>query len=117
NGVIWKKAELKSNHINDTVLNIKLTSKIIENNPDTAKISILIKVEGEENIEAFRHPLVKHLKDEKFDFVYILTDDVSKEISENLYPQINSLENLLRKYLTTFFATRLGPKWWDDIAN
>lgn len=117
NGVIWKKAELKCNHINDNVLNIKLTSKTIENNPDTAKTSFLIKVEGDENIEAFRHPLVTHLKDEKFDFVYILTDDVSKEISENLYPQINSLENLLRKYLTTFFATRLGPKWWDDIAN
>jgi hypothetical protein len=117
NGVIWKKAELKNNHINDAGLNIKLTSKIIEHNPDTAKISILIKVEGDENLEAFRHPLVKHLKDEKFDFVYILTDDVSKEISENIYPQLNSLENLLRKYLTTFFATRLGPKWWDDIAN
>lgn len=117
NGIIWKKAELKNNQISDSVLNIKLTSKIIENNPDTAKISILIKVEGDDNMEAFRYPLVKYLKDEKFDFIYILTDDISKEISETLYPQINSLENLLRKYLTTFFATRLGPKWWNDIAT
>ncbi len=117
NGVLWKKAELKGNHINDSVLNIKLTSKTIENNPETAKISILLKVEGEANLEAFRHPLVKHLKDERFDFIYILTDEVSKQISENLYSNINTLENLLRKYLTTFFATRLGPKWWDDVAN
>ena len=117
NGVIWKKAELKGNYITDNILNIKLTSKTIENNPDTAKISILIRVEGEENLEAFRYPLVKHLKDEKFDFVYILTDEDSKEISLMLYPRINQLENLLRKYLTTFFATRLGPKWWDDIAT
>lgn len=117
NGVLWKKAELKANYINDSVLNIKLTSKTIENNPDTAKISILLKVEGDESLEAFRYPLVKHLKDERFDFIYILTDEISKEISENLYSNINKLENLLRKYLTTFFATRLGPKWWDDVAN
>jgi hypothetical protein len=116
NGVIWKKAELKSNYITDPILNIKLTSKIIENNPETAKISILIKVEGEDNLETFRLHLVRHLKDEKFDFIYILNDEVSKEFSERLYPEINTLENLLRKYLTTFFATRLGPKWWDDIA-
>lgn len=116
NGIIWKKAELKGNQIIDNSHNIKLTSKIIEHNPDTAKISLLIKVEGENKLEAFRLLLVKHLKDERFDFIYILTDDVSKEISQNLYPKINHLENLLRKYLTTFFATRLGPKWWDDIA-
>jgi hypothetical protein len=78
---------------------------------------VLLKVEGEENLEAFRFPLVKYLKDEKFDFIYILADGVSKDLSEKLYPSLNDLENLLRKYLTTFFATRLGPKWWDDIAN
>jgi hypothetical protein len=116
NGVIWKKAELKNNHIHDTKLNLKLTGKVLENNPETAKISIIVKVEGEGNLEAFRFPLVKHLKDEKFDFLYVLTDDVSREMSEKLYPKINEIENLLRKYLTTFFATRLGPKWWEDIA-
>lgn len=116
NGIIWKQAELKGRQITDNTLNVKLTSKIIEHNPDTAKISILIRVEGEDKLEAFRLPLVKHLKDERFDFIYILTDDVSKEICQKLYPKINLLENLLRKYLTTFFATRLGPKWWDDIA-
>lgn len=116
NGIIWKKAELKNNHIHDAKLNIKLTGKVLENNPDTANMSIIVKVEGEENLESFRFPLVKHLKDEKFDFLYILTDDVSKDICEKLYPAINEIENLLRKYLTTFFATRLGPKWWEDIA-
>lgn len=117
NGVLWKKAELKGNNIIDTVLNIKLTSMTIENNPDTAKISFLLKVEGDVKLASFRKPLVKHLKDERFDFIYILTDEVSKEISTNLYSGLNTIENLLRKYLTTFFATRLGPKWWDDVAN
>lgn len=116
NGIMWKKAEHKNNYIHDTTLNIKLTGKVVENNPETAKISILVKVEGEDSLEAFRLPLIKHLKDEKFDFLYILTDEVSKGMSESLYPKINEIENLLRKYLTTFFATRLGPKWWDDIA-
>lgn len=117
NGVLWKKAELRGNFINDSILNIKLTCKTIESNPDTSKISVLLKIEGENNLESFRQPLVKHLKDEKFDFIYILTDEVSQEIGEKLYSKINTLENQLRKYLTTFFATRLGPKWWDDVAN
>lgn len=117
NGVLWEKAELKGNNIVDTNLGIKLTSMVIENNPDTAKISFLLKVEGDVKLAGFRKPLVKYLKDEKFDFIYILTDEVSKEISTNLYEGLNTIENLLRKYLTTFFATRLGPKWWDDVAN
>lgn len=117
NGVLWKKAELKSNYIVDSTLDIKLTCMVIENNPDTAKISFLLKIEGESNLAGFRKPLVKYLKDEKFDFIYILTDEVSKEISCSLYEGLNTIENLLRKYLTTFFATRLGPKWWDDVAT
>ncbi len=71
NGVIWKKPEHKdkANYIHDTSLNIKLTGRILENNPDTAKISLIIKIEGEEHLEAFRLPIVKHLKSEQFDCI------------------------------------------------
>lgn len=117
NGIIWKQAELNKNQISDEQLGIKLTSQVIEANQDNAKTSFLIKVEGGDELESFRLPLVKHLKDEKFDFIYILTDDISQEIGVRLYPKINQLENLLRKYLTIFFAAKLGPKWWDDIAD
>lgn len=116
NGLLWKKAELKTAHIHDNKLQLKLTGEVLKHNPDTAKISIIVKVEGEENLDAFRLPLVKHLREEKFDHLYILTDDISKEMCGQLYPKINQVENLLRKYLTTFFATRLGPKWWGNIA-
>lgn len=118
NGKLWENPELKWAQITDNKRSIKLTSKVIENNPDTTKISILIRVEWENDyLESFRLPLVTYLKDEKFDFVYILTDEISKEISQEIYPKINEVENLLRKYLTIFFATRLGPKWWEDVAN
>lgn len=71
NGILWKQASLKNIVIEDELMNIKLTCKSFENNPDTAKISIAIKVEGEENLENFRLELIKHLRSEKFDYLYI----------------------------------------------
>lgn len=118
NGTLWSKPKIcRNNSITDEELGIKLTCKIVKSNPDTSNISIAIKVEGEDSLEAFRLKLITHLKDERFDYVYIISDDVSKQFCIEIYPHIYTLENLLRKYLTLFFATKLGPKWWDDVAT
>ena len=118
NGTLWIKPKIcKNNSITDDELGVKLTCKIVKSNPDTSNISIAIKVEGEDALESFRLKLITHLKDERFDYIYIISDDVSKCYCEEIYPHIYSLENLLRKYLTLFFATKLGPKWWEDVAT
>lgn len=118
NGTLWSKPRIyRNNSITDEELGIKLTCRIVKSNPDTSNISIAIKVEGEDSLEAFRLKLITHLKDERFDYVYIISDDVSKQFCIEIYPHIYTLENLLRKYLTLFFATKLGPKWWDDVAT
>lgn len=117
NGTIWSKPRITKNSITDDDLGIKLTCKIVKSNPDTSNISIAIKVEGDDALESFRLKLITHLKDERFDYVYIISDDVSKQFCIEIYPHIYTLENLLRKYLTLFFATKLGPKWWDDVAT
>ena len=118
NGTLWSKPKLyRNNSITDEELGIKLTCKIVKSNPDTSNISIAIKVEGEDSLESFRLKLITHLKDERVDYVYIISDDVSKQFCIEIYPHIYTLENLLRKYLTLFFATKLGPKWWDDVAT
>lgn len=117
NGKIWKNARLAANQIVDSELGLKLTATVVETNEETAKSSFLVKVEGEEQLEQFRLQLTKHIKDERFNHIYILHDDVSKEMTEKLYPKLYELENLLRKYLTTYFATKFGPMWWDKISN
>lgn len=117
NGTLWKKPTKSRNHITDDELGIKLTCKIVQSNPDTSNISVAIKVEGGISLESFRLKLITHLKDEKFDYIYIILDDVSRAFCEEIYPYLYTLENLLRKYLTLFFATKLGPKWWDDVAT
>jgi len=121
NGIIWKKPKL-NNHkkeIKDEELNLKLTLSIIETNPETTKYSFLVKVEGTDttSLESFRLQLAKHIKEEKFEYIYILKDDISKELTIQLYPLLYELENSLRKYLTIYFATKFGPKWWDKIAT
>ena len=117
NGKLWKNAKLDKKVIADTALGIKLSAAIVNSNPDTTKIIFSIKVEGEDQLEAFRIRLINALKDEKFDYIYILQDDISKELCKEIYPSLYEVENLLRKYLTLFFATKIGPKWWNDIAS
>jgi hypothetical protein len=69
-------------------------------------------------IEAFRLKVLKHLKSIlQFSSIRLLTDDVSTHIANKLYPEINKVENLLRKYLIKFFIQRIGSDWWDTTAT
>lgn len=68
-------------------------------------------------IEHRRKPLVEYLTSQHFDSLYILTDHVSENIALTLYPLLNRVENLLRRYLIKFMVTRLGPNWWDVTAT
>ena len=38
-------------------------------------------------------------------------------IANKLYPEINKVENLLRKYLIKFFIQRIGSDWWETTAT
>lgn len=68
-------------------------------------------------MEPFRVKLVQHLKNNKFDHIYVLQDDVSSQIAHDLYPGINRVENALRKYVLKFFVTKLGANWWNVTAD
>ncbi|GAL83475.1 hypothetical protein MYP_702 [Sporocytophaga myxococcoides] len=43
-----------------------------------------------------------------------LWDDISLYYSQQAYPKINEIENLMRKLLTKFSVTKLGSKWIDE---
>ena len=69
-------------------------------------------------LEGFRLPLLEHLRGKlEFKNVRILADTVSTEVANLLYPQINTVESRLRRYLTKFFIQRVGLNWWKLTAT
>jgi hypothetical protein len=71
-----------------------------------------------DNIESFRYRILKHLKVTlKFKHIRLLTDEVSTYIANQLYPEINRVETLLRRYLTKFFIQRVGFDWFESTAT
>lgn len=120
NWKILKKAEIKKGIIIDKELHLSIS--VVQINKDEADISIkktfIIKVEGKYNeISEIRIQILKHLNAVRFDRIYMLNDDISSDISLKIYPKINEVENLLRKYLVKFLVTKLWPDWWKLTAN
>jgi uncharacterized protein with HEPN domain len=109
--------------ISDTKSGISLflktldTSKMLTAYSETAYI---LYIEGTqfESLETFRLRLLRHLKSTlNFLHIRILTDDISTNIANNLYPKINAVESSLRRYLTKFFIQRVGINWWESTAT
>lgn len=86
---------------------------------DLIEAGFLIKVKSKDfsKIEKFRYPFIIHLRNRlAFEHIRILTDDVSTEISNQAYPLINELENLLRRYISKFFTQKIGLDWWKKAV-
>ncbi len=99
-----------------TVINVD-TSKILT---DLVEAAFVLRVESQlfEPLEPFRQRLLRHLNDKLgFAHLRVLQDDISSEIANQLYPKINAVENLLRRYLIKFFFQRVGMAWWDVTAT
>lgn len=121
NSGLWLNPKLKDSKITDEDLNISLVINQIaeeEENDYNVKNTLIIKIKGDfETVEKIRLSLLKHLKNVGFDQTYVLLDEVSSTIACDIYPKINDVENLLRKYLMKFFVTKLGPSWWNVTAD
>lgn len=122
-GDLWKKAEIKTSpsplHLSDD--GCSLTCKLITPDADLREAFVRgfeIELAGSHAaVESRRLPLVRHYKDQRFDLIYILRDEVSEHIACELYPFLYKVENALRGYLLRFMVTRLGPSWWDETAK
>lgn len=69
-------------------------------------------------LEGFRQRMLHHLREKlRFKHIRILQDDISTAIANKLYPEINIVENLLRRYLIKFFIQRVGLDWWELTAT
>jgi uncharacterized protein with HEPN domain len=87
---------------------------------DYSESGFILLVHGKDfdSLEMFRLRLLRHLKTTlRFSHIRILTDDVSTSIANQLYPQINMVESLLRRYLVKFFIQRVGINWWETTAT
>jgi hypothetical protein len=102
---------------------VSLTATEVEDAPDAERgeelgRAFLITLNGPyESVEPIREPLASFLKDQDFELLYVLRDQVSEHIACKLYPHLYRIENLLRGYLIRFMATRIGPRWWELTAS
>lgn len=120
NGQLWQ-SPISSSDQELVDGNLTLTVKSIVTDQDIKAVvsrAFLITMKAPySEIEHRRKPLVTYLTSQHFDSLYILTDQISEQIACQLYPQLNRVENLMRRYLIKFMVTRLGPNWWDVTAT
>lgn len=108
--------------ISDDIQKIKIsiqpfdTSKVVTGERFSSAYYII--VEGEfDSIETFRVKLLDQLKDLGFNHRRILVDEVSNKIAADIYPLLNSIENLLRRYIVRFFTAKIGTDWWSIAVS
>jgi hypothetical protein len=61
--------------------------------------------------------IIKHLSEIGVFPIYILKDDVSKDMAKELYPLINEVETMLREYLIKFGIKTYGTQFWDEMTS
>jgi len=120
---LWKKKEVVgTSKIIDAEQNIELVIHSIDTQSsltDLIEAGFVLRVKSTnfENLEKFRHPFLVHLKGKlSFTNVRILRDDISTKIANDIYPLINQVENILRRYLILFFTQKIGVDWWGSTA-
>lgn len=123
NSELFVNPRIKSNNqqIEDRDLNLLI--KVAKVHPDEdvkedLSNSFMVHVIAPyEHLESFRLQLLTHLKELKFEHLYVLSDEVSSTIANDIYPEVNRVENSLRRYLIKFLVTKLGPNWWSVTAD
>jgi hypothetical protein len=121
NSELWNnpKYNLKQHRIDDTKFSVTISNVDTKSAPDFApQNSFRVSVVGQfDALEKARLPLITHVKKQDIPVVYVLTDEISEQIAQQIYPRINKVENRLRRYLIKFFATKLGSDWWRLTAD
>lgn len=121
NGSLWNnpilddaKFQIKDGNVTLEVQRVKADA---EADTELSR-AFLVTVKAEYSwLEPRRIAILELVKDRKFDYLYVLLDQVSEEIAKVLYPLIYKVENSLRAYIVRFMTTRIGPKWWEITAT
>jgi hypothetical protein len=123
---LWKKKEVikigETQRIVDSEQHLELKFQSVDTSStlnDLIEAAFVIRIKGSNylELENFRFNFLVHLRRKlNFTNIRILRDDVSTKISNEIYPLINQVENLLRRYLVKFFTQKIGVDWWDVTA-
>ncbi len=119
---LWKDSSVDGNtgriDDGDVHLQISEVEKQDDGDEDAAKNSYFLILQGPlDRIGRMRENLLSFLSDNKFSPLYVLKDEVSEEVSKELYPHLYKVENALRRYLIKFMATRIGANWWEITVS
>ena len=121
NGSLWNNPTLDDARFRIKEGNVTLEVQRVKGDAEAdteLSRAFLVTVKAEYSwLEPKRKAILELLKDRKFDYLYVLLDQVSEEIANDLYPLIYKVENSLRAYLVRFMTTRIGPKWWEITAT
>lgn len=122
NGSLWNIKPIMEggNTLYESKSNLKIIIKKSEEKDDLnqRKQKYILTISGTfDTIQAFRLKILEHLQGMKFDFIYVLEDEISESIAKNIYPSIYKVESFLRKYVIKFFAIKLGHDWWKITAD
>ncbi|PSF34224.1 hypothetical protein C7H19_19030 [Aphanothece hegewaldii CCALA 016] len=118
NEQLWDgQPQKKDNYFLDEAKNVKWYIQQLDTTSlvsDLFSSAFILTVEGDLNsLEPLRLKLLNDLRKIGFNHLRILNDEVSKEIAVKIYPFLNEVENLLRRYVVKFFTTKIGLNWWD----
>jgi hypothetical protein len=120
NGSLWGDSNVKPDGRKVATAHGCITVQQVNtgNEADDNSRVFQIKVEGKyEWLESKRLIVLEFLRKQGFEHLYVLSDDVSDEIANELYPLIYKVENLLRGYIVKFMTTRIGSRWWEVTAT
>ncbi|MFJ8411974.1 hypothetical protein ACQKNT_25165 [Bacillus cereus] len=84
------------------------------------QLKIDISAEIKENVDKELHTLKIKLKDlmvEDWKQCIWLTDHQSEEFAEDLYKNVHSVENGLRRLINTVLSHNLGGDWWNIMPS
>jgi len=120
-GSLWKTPSIDQQGLKivdaDVTLEAKRVKADAESSTDINKAFFITVLGSYDWLEPKRKIIVEFLDNQSFDYLYVLTDQVSEEIAHELYPLIYRVENILRAYIVKFMTTRVGPKWWEITAT
>lgn len=120
-GSLWKAPFIDQQGLKivdaDVTLEARRVKADAESSTDINKAFFITLLGSYHWLEPKRKIIVEFLDNQKFDYLYVLTDQVSEQIAHELYPLIYRVENILRAYIVKFMTTRVGPKWWEITAT
>ncbi|MBB4081099.1 uncharacterized protein YutE (UPF0331/DUF86 family) [Lewinella aquimaris] len=122
NSKLWPKGKLSKNGkvITNNVLycEIDVIKPSSDNTDETLRFYLSSTSTEFKFIEPYRLKLLEFLNSHQFgNQIFVVQDDVSADIANQLYPKINRLESMLRGYIIKFFMLNFGVNWWNLIAD